>query len=595
MDNKEFIKKETLEHSATVVGVAAGAAGTVAAAGAITGASGIAGSALAAMGLSLTAATPIGWIIGGSLAGAAAFKYGSKLINKKGELSGVTNTMDNLVEARTKERLTKIGLSLTTSEQTKAIELLEKALSEEKLNKEMFNDFKLSIEAGSLTLIEIADMLCYPLPAETNPLNDVILLMRSGLAMAAADGTVDNFEVEAIFQYIEKDISIAKDDFDFLFNLEHELNSNKKINQLIFFQIAASFYKTPAVFEKILIMLKAIGQSDGEFDVKEKNLLHVAEDIFSMAKQSEIYSYNSQNIGHYVGNEVNIILPTEKTLDTYLKKSANAISSFAEGLDVNDVIAIHDSTYFGKSNEGFIITIYGIIDHENGLLLYDWILDVEVEDGNVLISNSEYSTPFIIRKLMNPDSFALYIKQFIRDEGLIHKNTIEKQQSVAIDDKTNLRAKKIAEGIVSVEEKVSKAAGLASFAMKSVKNDLSKTLQESETVDKAKDKAFGFLNKIVSKAQEISSEHLNKTDKKQFSIHPEWHLAQNGDNLGVYSLDDIFNKLNDKSLNKDNLMVWRDGMPTWLKANEVEEISSIIEEHQKTTSPSSSTPPPLPS
>jgi len=598
MENKELINKKTLEHGATVAGVAAGAASAVAITGAATATTGIAGSALGAMGLSLTAVTPIGWIIGGGLVGAMALKYGSKLINKKGELSGTTNTMDNLLETRTKERLTKIGLSLTSNEQSKSIELLEIALGDSKITQDMFNDFKLSIEAGSLTLSDICDMLEYPVPEEINPLNDVILLMRSGLAMAAADGIIESSEIDAIFQYISKDIPITKDDFDYLFSLENKLNHDKTMNQLLFFQIASSFYKTPAVFEKILTMLETIGKADGNFDEYEKYLFHVAKDIFSMAKQADIYSHNTRNITYYVKDEVNIILPTEKTLDAYFKKTTNAINSFANGLDVKDIIAIHDSTYFGKSDEGFVITPYGILDHKRGLLLYDWILDIEIKGGDIVIYNKEYVTPFIISKLMKPDVFAVYIKQFIRNNGILQEYNVENIPMVTTEDKAAQRVQAIAESVISIEEKVSKIAGLASFAVKSAKSDISKSVQENETISKAKEKAFGFFNKIKDKAKELSNDPVSNDiqNTQQLSASPKWHLAKQGEQLGVYTLDDIHEKFSSKSLNEIDLMVWKDGMTEWLPATKIEEINSIIEKYKEVTPPPlPSTPPPLPS
>jgi len=597
--NNELVNKKTLEHGATVAGVAAGAASAVAIASAATATTGIAGSALAAMGLTLTAATPVGWVIGGGLVGAAALKYGSKLISKKGELSGITNTMDNVLQERQAQRLTEIGLSLNVTEQTKAIELLQKALKDGKIDQSMFNDFKLNVETGNNTLAEISEMLELPLPEETNPINEVILLMRSGIAMAAADGTVDSTEIDAIFQYIHTDIPINKEDFDYLFMLEHEINKDKVMNQLLFFQIASSFYETPTIFKKILTMLETIGKADGDFDEYEKYLYHIAQDIFSMAEQAQAYSHNSQNISFFVKDDINIVLPTEQTLDTYIKKCNTAINSFAKGLDFQDIIAIHDSTYFGKADEGFLVTPYGLISHESGLLLYNWITSIVVKEGNLLISNTEYSTPFIIRKLMNPEKFASYLEQFIQNNGELQIYNIEPNKNITTEDKAAQRVQKIAEGMISIEDKVSKVAGLASFAIKSAKSDISKAVDNSEAIDDVKEKVGGFFSKMKNKAKEFTNERSVNKDKaaQQLSNNAIWHLAQNGNQLGLHSLQDIDNKISSSELTDENLLVWKDGMPEWLPATEVEEINAIIEKYKATTPPPlpSTTPPPLPS
>lgn len=598
MKSNELVNKKTLEHGATIAGVAAGAAGAVAVAGAATATTGIAGGALAAMGLTLTAATPVGWIIGGGLVGAAALKYGSKLISKKGELSGVTNTMDNVLQERQAQRLTKIGLSLNATEQTTAIELLHKALTDGIIDQNIFNDFKLNVETGTNTLIEISDMLELPIPKETNSINEVILLMRSGISMAAADGTVDSSEIDAIFKYISTDIPISKEDFEYLFNLEHEINKDKVMNQLLFFQISSSFYETPTIFKKILTMLETIGKADGDFDEYEKHLYHVAQDIFSMAEQADIYSNNSQNITTYVKDEINILLPTEKTLEAYFKKSTTAIDSFAKGLDLKDIIAIHDSTYFGKSDEGFVVTPYGVIDHENGLLLYDWITSIEVSNNDIVILNTEYPTPFIISKLMNPESFASYLKQFIRNSDGIKLCTVEKPVQISTEDKAAQRVQKMAQGMVSVEEKVSKMAGLASFAMKSAKRDISKAVDNSEAIDDVKEKVGGFFSKMKNKAKELVEEHSTneKHQIQELSTNKVWHLAKNSEQLGLHSINDINEKFSKKSLHEDSLMVWKDGMAEWLPATEIEEINSIIEKYKVAIPPPlPSSPPPLPS
>jgi len=101
-----------------------------------------------------------------------------------------------------------------------------------------------------------------------------------------------------------------------------------------------------------------------------------------------------------------------------------------------------------------------------------------------------------------------------------------------------------------------------------------------------------FLQKVA----EINNFHYNNQDENtQYDTTEEWHLAQNGEQLGLHSLDSINSKFNSGELLSDKLLAWKDGMAEWLPVAEIEEINSIIEQYKVVTPPPlQSSPPPLP-
>ncbi|MEA3522263.1 MAG: GYF domain-containing protein [Campylobacterota bacterium] len=103
---------------------------------------------------------------------------------------------------------------------------------------------------------------------------------------------------------------------------------------------------------------------------------------------------------------------------------------------------------------------------------------------------------------------------------------------------------------------------------------------------------LSFIEKIV----EINNSNEYIEDNPIFDTTQEWHLAQNGNQLGLHSLQDIDTKFKDGDLSSDGLLVWKDGMAEWLPATEIEKINTIIEAYKVATPPPlPSTPPPLPS
>ena len=103
-----------------------------------------------------------------------------------------------------------------------------------------------------------------------------------------------------------------------------------------------------------------------------------------------------------------------------------------------------------------------------------------------------------------------------------------------------------------------------------------------------------FIN-FLENIAEINSSLLDNSNEV-LDTEQVWHLAQNNEQLGLHSLQDIDTKLSTNELSHKNLLVWKDGMAEWLPATEIEEINTIIEKYKVATPPPlPSTPPPLPS
>ena len=119
-------------------------------------------------------------------------------------------------------------------------------------------------------------------------------------------------------------------------------------------------------------------------------------------------------------------------------------------------------------------------------------------------------------------------------------------------------------------------------------NNLNKLAQSDGYVDVQE---TGFMTKIYQLFNDsiVEPKSINLSDVK------EWHLAQNNQQLGLYSLAEIDEKLANKELDSKDLLVWKDGMENWANANDVELIAQIIEKYKVATPPPlPTTPPPLP-
>lgn len=86
-------------------------------------------------------------------------------------------------------------------------------------------------------------------------------------------------------------------------------------------------------------------------------------------------------------------------------------------------------------------------------------------------------------------------------------------------------------------------------------------------------------------------EQLSSLNKSKFI---QYHIAQDGKQFGLHSIDEILNKLKCKDLRLDNLLVWKEGMENWEEAKIIPQINKIIMESKRSTPPLlPSTPPPL--
>jgi len=103
---------------------------------------------------------------------------------------------------------------------------------------------------------------------------------------------------------------------------------------------------------------------------------------------------------------------------------------------------------------------------------------------------------------------------------------------------------------------------------------------------------------IEEKIEEVDSDNLELTHQEKIvnlSDIKEWHLAHKGTQFGLHSLKNIDMKFNQKQLEEDGLLAWKDGMSEWKLAIDIIEINEIIEKYRVTTPPPlPSSPPPLP-
>lgn len=524
MKSNELIKRSTMDKIAALAGAGGGVA-AASALGTTVGSAGLLGTIGSAFGLTIAAATPVGWLVGGAALGAAALYGGSKLVGVKGVSDG-----DAKAHRQFNSDIEKsLYMQLTAKLSQKDIAIAKKLLTEIPSEYDEWRKDALDgLDKGTMAATDVVNMCCKILNRDVSTylkendfsINDIERTIKIAILMALADGNMTDNELYLIKNHVNDffDLSSLLDETEIELIFSQALGTDEQQKQLktmsfaeiqtllvVFFLVI----ENDRLKEMLLDFLADIAQADDEIDENEDILYMVYMGLLSAEMQLEYYLPHLEALMKTKSD----ILYSPNTSDdkTYQKKLKNALNSYAKGIPADSTILLYDATIFGKADNGFILTPLAIITDQSDELR-------------------------------------------VIPLGLIHGVDIGKDDQILFytDGEDN-------------------------------------SLVLMATLDCVSEDMADFLSFLEA----ISTINNSSTS---LDSNQEWHLAQNGNQLGVHSLQDIDNKIASSELTDENLLVWKDGMPEWLPATEIEEINSIIEKYKVATPPPlPSTPPPLPS
>lgn len=393
MKKKELLKSKHLETVATTAGVGLGF-GAASAIGTAVGSAGLLGTIGSVFGYTVAASTPVGWLIGGAIAGGVALKYGAKLIGAKGKSDGICNIMEHRLIEQKQQKMQRISAKLSQADIKKAINLWEKISQESLTESDVSTQIIDGLKSGVGTPNEAIELACEILGYDINQflnekqltIEELNIIVALAVVMMTADNDCKQEEFDTIIDVISDHYMIEKSDADYILSVTIEnylsMHESAKVNinpKIIFIVAAECFYLNTHLQKQILNILEKVALADGIFDKEEKALLDFAERCFTMAQHTDNYDMTLASLPK---NEPNLFLSSDAKFE---KKLASAIESYGVGLNPKEVIAIYDNTTFGKADKGFILNKLGLISDQGDILFYNEIERAKpVQDGMII-------------------------------------------------------------------------------------------------------------------------------------------------------------------------------------------------------------------
>jgi len=377
MDKNELAKRSTMDKLAALAGAGAGAAG-VSAVATTVGSTSLLGTVGSAFGLTIAAATPVGWLIGGAAFGAAALYGGSKLVGAKGVSDGDTNAHRQFNSDVDKQRYMRIATKLSEKDSVVAKKLLKKLSND---YNEWIDSAIDGLKKGTMFATDIIKMCCEVLGEDEKDylnendfsLTDIELTIKISFLMALADGefTLEEHKVirQHIIDFFELSPILDESEINLIFSqAESSEEEKQQLYSLSFEEIQTLFVTFFLMIDndrlKLMLtdFLMKIAEVDDEISVNELELynifiglqyaeLYIEEYLVHLEKLTRVKSdFLYSNLGN--------------NSKTYAKKVTNALNTYANGIPINSVITLYDATIFGKADEGFIVTPYAIITNK---------------------------------------------------------------------------------------------------------------------------------------------------------------------------------------------------------------------------------------
>ncbi|MEA3522787.1 MAG: GYF domain-containing protein [Campylobacterota bacterium] len=513
----------------------AGAGAGVAGASAVgtaIGGAGLLGSIGSAVGLTVAVATPVGWLVGGAALGAAALYGGSKIVGAKGVSDGDAKAHRQFNSDIEKKLYMQLTTKLSQKDSKTAKTLLNRIPSD---YNDWKNDMNDGLDKGTASATEIISTCCELLGEDSSQYLDD-----------------NNFSTTEIELTIKIAILMALADGDFTDD-EGILIRNKVVG---FFELSNVLDES----EIDLIFSQARGTEEQQEQLKAMSFEEIQSlfVVFFLTIENtrlktmliDFLAEIAEADGEISEKEVQLynifigLLNAEASIENYTSHLENLTKV------KSDFLYSHqgsDSEAYAKKVKNALGSYAKGINNGMVMSLYDATVFGKADNGFIV-------TPLAIITDQSEDTRVIPL-------GSIYGAGLSENGDLLFygepDENNNMHA--IAELSCPAEE-----------------------LSEFVT----------FIEKII----EINNNYEEVGGEAILDDTQEWHLAQNGNQLGLHSLQDIDSKFKTDDLSSDGLLVWKDGMAEWLPATEIEEINAIIEKYKVATPPPlPSTPPPLPS
>lgn len=403
-EKKELMKRNSMENVSAVTGAGLGV-GTASAIGTAVGSTGVLGSIGSFFGLTVAATTPVGWLIGGALAGGIAFKYGSKLIGGKGYSDGQIGESNRRLEEQDEKRFHEIRKRLSKSDIEIAKNLWREIEEHEAAPSEVIQEITKGLEQGAIPSNEAIDLACSTLGYESSEylssdevtIEELNIIIMSAIFMSMIDGDVSDEEIETLYGVLSEIYGLDEDDSEFIIDYswnriqQTEEAIGEFIDPLMFsLTVASIFGKNEHLQVQLLDFLKYIAEADDEIDEMEELYFNFTLQAFEMADSMEKYQ---ECLADFPDDDIVLF---SRDSDVFHKKVNNAVKAYAAGLQPEFVYGLYDHTIFGKASKGFIVTTLCVISHEYDIVFYDELKEAKMEkvDGvNTLVLYDDEGEP----------------------------------------------------------------------------------------------------------------------------------------------------------------------------------------------------------
>jgi len=404
MAKKEIIKAKTITKASIGTGALLGIGGGQAVA-----------AALNPITVGLLGSNPIGWLIGGGIAGAALLGSVSTVASKKGYSDGTDNTYRQFQSDEQEKEYLALAAKISQKDSAIALELLEKLPSE-------YQEFKLNavdgLEKATMSSQEVIQMCCEVLGEDPNnylqkndfSLDDIAIVLKVSLLMILADGVIEDEEIAFTDNFIKEYFNLTQEEYDLIFDVVLNKELEEKMLSMTFEEIQVTLvsfflsYNNPRLKRELLDILDDIANADGDLDANESKLWLIWYSLLKTEDRHPLYEPYLQELTQIQDLDY-FTFKTDP--EAFKKKVPNALNAYAKNIAFEHVLCLRDNTVFGKADEGFIVTPYAIItdDEEERVIVLSDIFDYEIDDDNLIV----YSEP-------NEDGKLPYLASFFIGE-----------------------------------------------------------------------------------------------------------------------------------------------------------------------------------
>ncbi|MEA3316267.1 MAG: TerD family protein, partial [Campylobacterota bacterium] len=384
-------------------GVLSGLAGASTVAG-LVGGGGIFSSILGGVGLTVVAATPVGWLIGGAALGGAVFLGGSKLIGAKGVSDGDINAHRTFNSDLEKQKYMKISSKLNSENSIIAYNLIDKLPLEYEEFKE---DMRGGISNGTVPIEESIKLSCEILGEnedkyikeykEKYSLIEIELVIKIALLLIVKEDTTEKRDLirKEVIDFFNLSSVLIDEEIDIIFSqaigTQEQQKQLKDISveeiqtMLLIFFISINDEKLKNMLVDFLLKIIKI-------DYNSKNTEQLLYNIFIGLLKSEenMKNYNG-SLNKFKKIKSKYFYSSEiKDKEAYKKKLEGALKTYVSGLNGENVISLYDSTTFGSGEDGFVVTDLAIITNqasENRIIPLGSIDRVIIHSNSILFFN----------------------------------------------------------------------------------------------------------------------------------------------------------------------------------------------------------------